>query len=195
VDTPVKSTRLDAVGIRRQIEAIHQVYKKLTNLPAAADAFAQSDQDNLSAFVSTSYAELTQASVNKIVERMSHHGLRQGDVCLDVGSGYGRVDTHVALATGMAAIGIEAVPERHALAKQYIAACQARKLDLSGVELYDGNVLDNLNLLFVATHVLVFDARFKAETRAAEPVVLSRWIQVAAALLHQGQGQGNQFTR
>ena len=130
--------------------------------------------------MSTSYGELTQASVGKMLDTMVQHGLRHDDVFLDVGSGYGRVVAHVALTTGLTCVGIEALRDRHALAKQCIAACYAKALDLSGVELHEGEALANLYLLFSATHVLVFDARFQPETKA---ILRHLWCHLAGSRL------------
>ena len=163
-----------------RLNAMYKLYGELTNLSAAADAFAQSVVDGLSSFVSTAYGELTQACVGKMLDCMMRRGLRRDDVFFDVGSGYGRALAHVALATGVAAVGIEAVPARHRLAKDCLEACGKKSLDVSRVHLHEGDVLANLHLLLCATHVLVFDARFQPETRA---ILRHLWRHLAGSKL------------
>ena len=91
-----------AVWGQSPLQAMYKHFSRLTKLPTAADAFAQSDQAQLSSFVSTSYGELVLSSVDKMVACMIQHGVHpKHDLFFDVGSGYGRVVCHVALATAM----------------------------------------------------------------------------------------------
>ena len=158
---------------------MYNLFSRLTKLPSAADALARSDQVKLSPFVFTAYDELTLSSAQNLVACMRRHGVQPDtDVFFDVGSGYGRGVCHVALTTGMAACGIEAVPARHRQARECVASCWA--LDGSKVHLYEGDILDNLHLLLPATYAMMFDARFQPETRF---ILRHLWAHLAGSKL------------
>ena len=164
----------NVVARRQKVTRLYKLYGTLTKLRAGADAFAPSVYDNLSRMVSTSWGELGQASVDRLVEAMLEHGPQSDDVVLDVGSGYGRLAAHVALRRGVSVMGVEAVPDRHETAKHCLVDATAHKYDLAGVRLHIGNVLDNIHLLLPATHVIMFDARFPSDTRAILRSLLPR---------------------
>src|ERR1700678_2830045 len=113
--------------------------------------------------------------MTKVLECMVAHGLQSDDVFFDVGSCYGRALCHVILVTGIRSCGIEAVAARHGKAMECIAAwgeesvtTRAGPRGLSpdplsaSVELNYGDIISHLPLLFTATHVIIFDARFQA---------------------------------
>ena len=162
---------LDDIDVQEQVKEMYKLFTEQTKLSSAADAWTQGDTDGLSSFVSTSYGELALASVTKVVEFMIAHGLQSDDVLFDVGSCYGRALSHVSRVTGIRLCGIEAVPARHNKAMECLAAWDARTrttgdLLSSTVELIHGDIMDHLPLLFTATHVMNFDARFQPPTRA-----------------------------
>ena len=113
---------LDDIDVQERVKEMYKLFTEMTKLSSAADVWTKEDADALSPFVSTSYGELTQASVTKVVECMVAHGLQSDDVLVDVGSCYGRALCHVSLVTGIRTCGIEAVPARHTKAMECVAA-------------------------------------------------------------------------
>ena len=184
---------LDDIDVQEQVKEMYKLFTEMTKLSSAADVWTKEDADALSPFVSTSYGELTQASVTKVLECMVTHGLQSDDVFFDVGSCYGRALCHVSLVTGIRSCGIEAVSARHRKAMECLAAWDEASVTTragrrglatdplsASVELNCGDIMDHLPLLFTATHVMIFDARFQATTRT---ILQHVWMSLARTRL------------
>ena len=180
---------LEGIDVQERVKEMYKLFTDMTKLSSAADVWTKDDAAALSPFVSTSYGELTQASVTKVVECMVSHGLHSDDVLFDVGSCYGRALCHVSLVTGIRTCGIEAVLARYSKAMECIAAwdeastcTRAGRRGLAmdplsaSVELNCGDIMNHLPLLFTATHVMIFDARFQASTRT---ILQHVWMSLA----------------
>lgn len=78
---------------------------------------------------------------------------------------------HIVSVTQLKGIGIEVVSQRSYLARNCLSILQQQNstlqhLNLSErIELIEGDIMNNLHLLFNATHILMFDARFQSNTK------------------------------
>ena len=166
---PVSLASVRQAEKQSQIEELYVLCTELVSLVQAADVMGEPSQCLLSPFVSTTYGELNQASAQKVIECMVENGLRQDSLFLDIGCCYCKVLVHVAYAAGINVYGVEAVQERTERGKRCVQRWKATHPELArqtgGIEIFAGDIIHNLHLLFPATHVLVLDASFMPSTR------------------------------
>ena len=152
-----------------KIEELYALCTELASLVQAADVVDEPSQCLLSPFVSTSYGELDQASAQRVIECMVENGLRADSLFLDVGCCYCKVLVHVAYATGINVYGVEALRERTERGKRCVQRWKTTHPELArqtgGIEIFAGDIIHNLHLLFPATHVLVLDSSFMPSAR------------------------------
>ncbi len=167
-----------------QIEKLYVLCTELVSLVQAADVIDESSQCLLSPFVSTTAGEVNQASAQKVIECMVENGLPADSLFLDIGCCYCKVLVHVAYATGINVYGVEAVQERTERGKRCVQRWKATNPELArhtgGIEIFAGDIIHNLHLLFPATHVLVLDASFMPSTKS---VLKHVWGHLAGAKL------------
>ena len=156
-------------GRQSEIDELYVLCTELTSLVQAADVVNEPSQCLLSPFVSTAYGELDQGSAQKVIECMVDNGLRADSLFLDIGCCYCKVLVHVAYATGINVYGVEAVRERTERGKRCVQRWKATHPELAhqtgGIEIFAGDIIHNLHLLFPATHVLLLDAGFMPSAR------------------------------
>jgi precorrin-6B methylase 2 len=156
-------------GKQSEIEELYVLCTELASLVQAADVVDEPSQCLLSPFVSTTHGELDQASAQKVIECMVENGLRADSLFLDIGCCYCKVLVHVAHATGINVYGVEAVRERTERGKRCVQRWKATHPELArqtgGIEIFAGDIIHNLHLLFPATHVLLLDAGFMSSAR------------------------------
>ena len=137
-----------------KIEELYALCTELASLAQAADVMDEPSQCLLSPFVSTTYGELDQASAQKVIECMVENGLRADSLFLDIGCCYCKVLVHVAYATGINVYGVEALRERTERGKRCVQRWKATHPELArqtgGIEIFAGDIIHNLHLLFPA---------------------------------------------
>ena len=152
-----------------KIKELYALCTELASLAQAADVMDEPSQCLLSPFVSTTYGELDQANAQKVIECMVENGLRADSLFLDIGCCYCKVLVHVAYATGINVYGVEALRERTERGKRCVQRWKNAHPELArqtgGIEIFAGDIIHNLHLLFPATHVLVLDSSFMPSAR------------------------------